>query len=148
VKRRLALAIATAAGSGYWPWGPGTAGSLVAVAAFHLGVPALAGAMVGLLPAIWASAETARISGRKDPQIVVIDEVIGQWVALTITIRGDWKSTLAAFVLFRLFDITKPWPVRRLELLPGGWGIVMDDVAAGVYALFVLLALRWFNLIS
>lgn len=148
MKRHLALALATAGGAGYWPWGPGTAGSLVAVLAFYFGVPALWAAVAGLLPAVWAAGETARLLGKKDPQIVVIDEVIGQWIALAGAARGSWPSLAAAFVLFRLFDMTKPWPLRRLERLPGGWGIVIDDVAAGLYALFVLLALRWFNLIS
>ena len=71
-----------------------------------------------------------REAGRTDPGFVVIDEVIGQWIALLVS-PADWRHGLIALVLFRLFDITKPFPVRRLERLPGGWGIVFDDVAAG-----------------
>ena len=71
---------------------------------------------------------------------MVIDEVAGQWIAL-INSRADLVHLLAAFLLFRLFDILKPWPARRLERLPGGWGIMFDDVAAGVYALLVAQAL-------
>jgi phosphatidylglycerophosphatase A len=78
----------------------------------------------------------ARESGRKDPQFVVIDEVAGQWIAL-LGSRANWRHALIALLLFRLFDIAKPFPIRRLENLPGGWGIVFDDVAAGLYALGV-----------
>ena len=85
-----------------------------------------------------------RQSGGHDPQFVVIDEVIGQWIALLFC-PVDWRHALIALVLFRLFDITKPFPVRRLERLPGGWGIVFDDVAAGLYALGIASLLRiWF----
>jgi phosphatidylglycerophosphatase A len=74
---------------------------------------------------------------------VVVDEVAGQWIAL-IGVRADWEHALLALALFRLFDIWKPWPVRTLERLPGGGGIVLDDVAAGVLALGVGLAVgRW-----
>jgi hypothetical protein len=84
---------------------------------------------------------SSRQSGRTDPGFVVIDEVIGQWIALFGS-PADWRHGLIALVLFRLFDITKPFPVRRLERLPGGWGIVFDDVAAGLYALGVASLLR------
>ena len=85
-----------------------------------------------------------RESGRTDPGFVVIDEVAGQWIAL-LGSPADWRHGVIALVLFRLFDITKPFPVRRLERLPGGWGIVFDDVAAGLYALGIASLLRiWF----
>jgi phosphatidylglycerophosphatase A len=79
----------------------------------------------------------ARESGLKDPGFVVIDEVAGQLIAL-IAVPLDWKYLLAGFILFRGFDITKPFPLRRLEVLPEGIGIMMDDVGAGLYALFLL----------
>ena len=82
----------------------------------------------------------------KDPQIVVIDEVVGQWITLAGASALNWKSWLAAFVLFRLFDIWKPPPVRQLERMPGGAGIVLDDAMAGIYAALVLFAAGWFNL--
>jgi len=90
-----------------------------------------------------AATSVARESGRKDPQFVVIDEVAGQWIAL-LGSRADWRHALLALVLFRIFDITKPFPARQLESLPEGWGIVFDDVAAGLYALGVGWLLRHF----
>ena len=98
------------------------------------------------VPAIWAAGETARLAKIKDPSFVVVDEVVGQWMALAGARTLNWKSWLAAFILFRLFDIWKPWPVRQLESLPGGTGIVADDLMAGVYAALVLLVAGWFNL--
>jgi phosphatidylglycerophosphatase A len=103
-------------------------------------------ALVILAPSIWAAGVTAQVSGKKDPGIVVVDEVVGQWFALAGARTLNWKSYLFAFVLFRLFDIWKPPPVRQLEALPGGTGIVADDVMAGVYAALVLFLAGWFNL--
>ena len=82
----------------------------------------------------------------KDPQIVVVDEVVGQWITFAGATALNWKSWCAAFVLFRVFDIWKPPPVRQLERMHGGAGIVLDDVMAGVYAALVLFAAGWFNL--
>ena len=90
------------------------------------------------LPAVWAAGLTARTLQKKDPGLVVVDEVIGQWIALAGARTLTWETYLAAFVLFRLFDIWKPPPVRQLEALPGGWGINADDVMAGIYAALVL----------
>lgn len=102
---------------------------MLAVALFAVGVP--------------AATALARDVGRKDPGIVVIDEVIGMVVA-TIGVGLDLWNLLAAFCLFRFFDILKPWPCRALERLPRGWGIVMDDVCAGFYTLGVMnLLMRW-----
>ena len=104
-------------------------------------------AAVVTLVGIPAATRVARGSGTKDPQFVVIDEVAGQLVAL-VAVPLAWKSFLAGFILFRAFDIVKPPPVRQLEALPEGTGIVLDDVAAGLYALgFVHLFLR-FGLLS
>ena len=103
-------------------------------------------ALIMLYPAIWAAAVFAKESGQKDPQRVVVDEVVGQWITLAGATALNWKSWLLAFALFRLFDIWKPWPVRQFEKLPGGTGIVMDDVIAGVYGALVLFAAGWFNL--
>jgi phosphatidylglycerophosphatase A len=72
---------------------------------------------------------------------VVIDEVAGQWIAL-ICSRVNLSHLLVGFLFFRLFDIVKPWPARQLESMPAGWGIMLDDVAAGVYALLLMLALQ------
>jgi phosphatidylglycerophosphatase A len=103
-------------------------------------------AAVAFGPAVWAAGITAETLQRKDPSIVVVDEVIGQWISLAGARRFNWETYLAAFVLFRLFDIWKPPPVRQLEALPGGLGINADDVMAGIYAALVLFLAGWFNL--
>jgi phosphatidylglycerophosphatase A len=146
-QRALPLTLATWFGAGYFPWGPGTAGSLAALLiaiALHtwLGAGRLTFISLILLllyPAIWASTHTARILNTEDPGLVVVDEVLGQWLTLLGATTLNWKTFLAAFLLFRLFDIWKPWPIRRFENLPEGLGIVADDLAAGAYAAIVLL---------
>jgi len=145
-----AIWLATWGGCGYFPKGPGTAGSLGGAAVAWVlvrwaGWPpaALAAAALGLLgPGVWASSRAARYWGQEDPQRVVIDEVLGQWLALSVAPAAEWRYWLAAFALFRIFDIWKPFPVRSAEQLAAGWGIVADDLVAGVYAAVVLLALR------
>lgn len=152
--RLLANALGTWFGCGYAPIGPGTAGSLAALAvawALHRWlefVPLYFAAMAGLLllPAVWSAHMVALRLERKDPGLVVVDEVVGQWITLAGMTVVNWKSWVAAFVLFRLFDIVKPPPVRQLERLPGGVGIVMDDAMAGVYGALVLFAAGCFNL--
>lgn len=142
---RIALVIATWFGCGYFPWGPGTIGSLAGVLiAAVLAWYGLGRATLGLLslalliPSVWAASRTARIVQREDPGLVVVDEVLGQWVTLLGWHFGNWKILVAGFLLFRLFDIWKPWPVRWLEKLPEGIGIVADDLGAGVYAASIL----------
>ena len=150
-----AQTISTWFGCGYSSKAPGTVGSAAAIGIailiehFAGWPPPLFAALAAVvsLPAIWAAGETARQSGKKDPQFVVVDEVVGQWLALAGARTLNWKAWLAAFLLFRLFDIWKPFPVRQLELLPGGWGIVADDLMAGVYAALVLFLAGCFNLI-
>lgn len=150
----LARLIATWFGCGYAPKAPGTAGSLAALAIAwllqtYVGLPAIAFGVFSLLlaiPGIWAADVVARDSGKEDPQIVVVDEVVGQWMTLAGATELNWKSWLLAFALFRLFDIWKPPPVRQLERLPGGLGIIADDAMAGVYGALVLFAAGWFNL--
>jgi phosphatidylglycerophosphatase A len=148
-----AWTIATFFGAGFGKPGPGTWGSVATVllwAAFawvaHPSpVILLYGLflLIGFSLALGVPAATivARESGRKDPQFVVIDEVAGQAIALLFS-PFDWRHALIALALFRVFDITKPFPVRQLESLPEGWGIVFDDVAAGLYALGVASLLR------
>jgi len=150
----LARLLGTCFFLGYVPKGPGTAGSLGALAlAWWLhtyeAVPAAGFAIYAFLllaPASLAAGRVAEDSGNKDPQIVVIDELVGQWVTLAGAATLNWKSWLAAFVLFRAFDIWKPPPVRQLEKVQGGAGIVLDDVMAGIYAALVLYCAGWFNL--
>ena len=144
--RTLALAIATVAGCGYFPWGPGTVASLVAIAIaaalhsyVHAGRITWILLVVALLaPAIWSAGVAEREWNKPDPSAVVVDEVLGQWLTLVGASALSWKSFLTAFVLFRLFDIWKPWPVRKFERWPGGAGIVADDLAAGVYGAIIL----------
>jgi len=147
-------AVATWFGCGYVPFAPGTAGSLAAVAIAY-GLVELghwrpwyfaALALAALPLGIWAAGATAREIHSKDPGIVVVDEVLGQWITLAGAASLNWKSWLAAFCLFRLFDIWKPPPVRRLEALPSGVGIVADDVMAGIYGALVLFVTGCFNL--
>lgn len=133
---------------------PGTAGSLGGLAvAWALAQWAGVGpwgfaalAAIATWPAIWAADTMARTTGSKDPQIVVVDEVVGVWLTLGGAVRLNWKSWLLALALFRVFDIWKPGPVRWFEKLPGGTGIVADDLAAGLCAGLVLYAAGWFNL--
>ncbi len=161
----LALAIATC-GVGYFPIAPGTLGALVGVGLYltvwawlyrmleanaargglnllYIFTP-LAAAMLLLiflvtLAGVWAASRAEKVTRKKDPSIVVIDEVAGQMIAL---LSGPfwlptWWSILTAFILFRAFDIWKPYPIRRLEGLESGLGIMADDVLAGIYALIV-----------
>jgi phosphatidylglycerophosphatase A len=153
-KSRLANLISTWFGCGYLPVAPGTAGSAAALLIAY-GLVALAGwrpiyflglALILLLPGIWAAGQTAKWKGMPDPGIVVVDEVLGQWITLAGATSFNWRSWLGAFCLFRVFDIWKPPPVRRLEALPGGMGIVADDVMAGTYAALVLCVAGCFNL--
>jgi phosphatidylglycerophosphatase A len=154
-KTLWAWAIATVFGAGLGRPGPGTYGSITTVLLWgvyallvhptpHALAIALAVAIaVVLVLGIPASTIVARESGRKDPQFVVIDEVAGQAIAL-LFMPANWLGGLIALILFRLFDIAKPFPIRQLEKLPEGWGIVFDDVAAGLYALGVASVLRIF----
>ncbi len=143
---RFALLLSTWFGCGYFPVGPGTIGSLAAVliaavAHQYLGagrITFLLATLVLLAPGIWSATQTARLLNREDPGLVVIDEVLGIWVTLLGATALNWKSFTAAFILFRVFDIWKPWPVRQFENLPDGTGIVADDLAAGVYAAIML----------
>jgi len=105
----------------------------------------VAAAVVTLI-GIPAATRAARASGSKDPQFIVIDEVAGQLVAL-IGVPLGWKTFLAGFILFRVFDIWKPFPIRQLERLPEGTGIVVDDLGAGLYALAIMHLLLHFGLL-
>ncbi len=144
---------ATWFGCGHVPKGPGTAGSvgalLIAIPLALLGLPPwgfLLLSLILLYPSILAASDVAQRCGKKDPQIIVIDEVLGQWITLAGATVLNWHSFLLALGLFRLFDIYKPPPIRRLERIPGGAGIVFDDVLAGVYGAMVLAAAGRFGL--
>ena len=142
----LALAIATC-GVGYAPLAPGTFGSLVGVAIF-LGLMRVPSAVVLLIAAIlvfavagtWAGTRTEEISGRKDPGKIVVDEVAGQLIALLPLAFVKWSmlAVMFSFILFRFFDIVKPYPANRLQELKGGLGVMCDDLVAGAYAAIIV----------
>jgi phosphatidylglycerophosphatase A len=163
----LALAIATC-GVGYLPLAPGTWGSLVGVGIYllwdllwgkyvqaygyghgiHKGYLYLWTALsLGLafcltMVGVWAATRVEKLSGRKDPGVVVIDEVAGQFITFLafswFNPYADWPLVIAGFLMFRVFDIWKPYPIRRLEVLESGLGVMADDVLAGAYAAIAL----------
>ena len=154
-RRSLSIWIATGLGTGYSPLAPGTAGSalgLALVLAFRqiplnplwLGVSLAAFAGLLFLVGVWSAGKAEKVFGCVDPGQVVIDEVAGQIITFVATPRVPWKGLLAGFILFRLFDIVKPFPARRAERFPGGWGIMIDDVMAGLYSLIALVILGRF----
>lgn len=175
-KDYVALAVATC-GVGYIPLAPGTCGSLVGIGVYALlralflkflfsigaqnqwNLLHVAYGLVTLellavcavaLAGVWAASRTERLSGEKDPGIVVVDEVAGQMIALVpvpLALDSAWWTAILAFMLFRLFDIIKPYPCRQLERLPSGLGIMADDIVAGVYAglaVALIVVTRWF----
>jgi len=152
-----ATVIATFFGIGRLRPGPGTWGSAATVLLWAALANALSPALrtataIGLsvfvtLIGIPAATLVARASATKDPQFVVIDEVAGQLIAL-IAVPLAWKTFLVGFILFRVFDILKPSPVRQLERLPEGTGIVLDDVAAGIYAFALMQLLLYSGLLK
>ena len=137
-------ATATVLGAGYCPVAPGTAGSMVASVLFFVLVPSvpLAWGLCGLFLILgyWGCSWGRREWG-KDPSRVVVDELAGCWIAmLALTDRGSLAGIAAAFVLFRLFDIFKPWPVSIFDRMDSAAGILLDDVAAGIMAALTLRA--------
>jgi len=150
---QVAWAIATWFGCGLVPKAPGTVGTLGAIPLYWLAIhggrigvasTAIAVTFVG----VWAASVVARELHKKDPQIVVVDEVAGFLVTMFPVSTSSWRSVAIGFVLFRLLDVVKPWPVRRLEQLPDGWGIVLDDIAAGALGAVVMIGLSSLRLIA
>jgi phosphatidylglycerophosphatase A len=144
---RASLFVLSALGAGYGPLVPGTYGSLVGLGValllpaegWHLSVGIAVAAASALTVALGPAA--CRAAGREDPQQVVMDEVAGMLLALLLVPAPSPMEAGSAFLLFRAFDILKPFPCRRLERLPGGWGILLDDLAAGAWAAACLRAL-------
>ena len=139
VSEKCALILATGCGAGFIPGATGTYGTVAAIPLCYfvsrlglIGGLIFIGVFVGI--AVWASSEAERIFKSKDSSHIVVDEMAGFFVTLFL-ITWSVKSVLIGFVAFRVFDIVKPFPIRQLESqLPGGWGVVGDDVLAGVYA--------------
>lgn len=137
--RAVAVALATFGYVGYFPIAPGTAGSLAALALFALvrwaGAPMVELGVIGLVfvAGTWAASETERALARKDPGPIVIDEVLGMLITLAL-VPASWWGIGAGFLLFRVFDVIKPYPAGRMEQVKGGLGVMLDDAVAGVYA--------------
>lgn len=150
---RVADAIATWFGCGFFPIAPGTVGSAAALGLAWIvqlrwnyqPLWLLLPTALLVLPGIWAADVASKSRNLLDPGLVVVDEVLGQWITLAGATFLNWKSFLLGFLLFRIFDIWKPYPVRNLENLPGGTGIVADDLMAGVYGGIVLMTAGWFK---
>jgi phosphatidylglycerophosphatase A len=150
----VAVGIATAGGAGFAPKAPGTAGSIVGVLIYVLmerlqvGAYYLHAIIFFFIVGIWASSRVENLWGH-DSQRIVIDEVVGQMITFGIAAGRYQLSAFYIFLgfgLFRLFDIVKPFPIRRFERFRGGLGVIADDVAAGLYALAVLsLVVRYVN---
>jgi phosphatidylglycerophosphatase A len=158
--RRL---VAACFGLGWLPGVPGTWGSALPAGVFALllnldmAAGSIAVVMVGLILAgsvacVICTSASASARGKTDPGEIVVDEVAGQSLTLLSvlpllpaepSVRQIWLTTILGFLLFRVFDIAKPWPIRKLESLPAGWGVLADDLLAGVYAAVVLLLCMW-----
>lgn len=145
---RLSVFVASCGYVGYFPFAPGTAGSLAALALFAfirwIGVPMVElGAIVAVFAiGVWSASGTEAALGRKDPGIVVIDEVLGMLITLAL-LPVSIPGVMAGFLLFRVFDVIKPYPAAQLEHLHGGLGIMADDAVAGLYSYLVLRLLMW-----
>ena len=140
-----AALIATGFCAGFLPVGPGSWGSLAALLGgwFIVGqggqIALAAAALIAFAFGWWASTRVVHTSGLADPSFVVIDEIAAQWLVL-LAAPADWRWYATAFLLFRVFDILKPWPIRGIERrVRGGLGIMLDDVLAAIYAVVILL---------
>jgi phosphatidylglycerophosphatase A len=153
-KQRIILFLVTGAGIGYFPRFPGTAATFITIplsltlnrladVSLALAFSILVGSLVC---AIWLSTKGAEILRQKDPQIIVIDEIVGFLIA-NFTSAPQALPLVLGFVLFRLFDVTKVFPIAKLETLPGGTGIVLDDVMAGLYTFAIVHLITWWGLL-
>lgn len=147
--------IATGFGAGYFPYGPGTMGAILAVAIYiglsftlsysSLFIVLLALIVVFTVLGVWSGTVSEKYWG-EDPSRVVVDEMVGQWIVMTAIPQSlGWKYILASLILFRFFDIVKPLGVRKMEQLGGGLGIMADDILAGIYGAIVLFTACYFG---
>lgn len=157
LKHKLMIILTTGFGSGYCPVAPGTAGTLVGMliyfAEYLILGPSCRGVhavlvLVMIYPSVKIGDAGERHFGGKDPQQVVFDEVMGYWISVFLH-PFSWGTAVLAFVLFRIFDIIKPFPARNLERLKGGLGIMIDDYIAGLYTnatlVLVMVISKYFN---
>lgn len=153
-KQKVILFLVTGAGIGYFPRLPGTAATFVAIplslALNRLTDVSLPLAVVVLVLAVACairlSTKAAELLGQKDPQIIVIDEIVGFLIANFIS-APNYLTLLVGFILFRFFDVAKIFPIGKLETLPGGTGIVLDDVMAGLYTSAIVHLITWWGLL-
>ncbi len=156
--------ISTTFGCGYWPWGPGTAGAVgglvawLVILAFVPSATAMTAITLGLIVVftalgVWSATVAEKYWG-PDPSRVVMDETVGQWISMlpicsyagtaaAFSSTGFWLSVVFSLILFRFFDIVKPLGVRAAERLPRGWGVMADDILAGVYSFIILGIALW-----
>ena len=139
--------VSTFLGIGKIPFAPGTWASIAAAALFYFMVDfheAMAGVLVAVyFLGVFTCTQYAKDLGQVDPSSAVIDEVLGMGVAM-FAVPKQWTFVVMALVLFRIFDIWKPYPIRKIENLPGGWGIMTDDLVAGLYArLWIQIGIWW-----
>lgn len=144
--------IGTGAGSGFWPWGPGTAGALLAVVIWYVTsmfVPAYVLPFITICEVLaftalgtWATDRLMPFWG-DDPSRVVVDEMVGVWIPLVVTPSGNLGLAFLSFVLFRFFDIVKPLGIRAIDRKKGAFYVMADDILAGIYSLLIVLIVRW-----
>ncbi len=150
VMEKLIVFMGTGAFAGYFPVMPGTAGTVAGVFVYlaiaHLTLPVyLFLTLLFILFSVWISGRTEKIFEKKDPPEVVIDEIAGYLVTM-MSFPAEWKYVFVGFFLFRILDIVKPYPANRINnSMGGGWGIVLDDIVAGVYANIGLQILRYLS---
>lgn len=146
--KRVWKIVATCLGIGAFPLAPGTAASFAVILLYRFflwrlpWLPYAALVLVVCILGVFAATALSSVLQHKDPRKVVVDEACGQLIVL-FSVSPKWTLLLVAFFLFRFFDIAKPFPIRRVERLPAGWGIMADDVVAGLMAKIVLLLYLW-----
>lgn len=151
MKLKLANYFSTVLKIGYLPLAPGTWGSLAALVCWYLILPSISSItfivsiLIIFVVGTYTSSVTESELDKKDPSVIVIDEWVGQWIAL-LFLPQSLLWGIVAFALFRLFDIWKPYPINKLDDIKGGFGIMLDDVLAGIYALIGVQLLRYFIL--
>jgi phosphatidylglycerophosphatase A len=148
MRKLLALALATSLGVGYVPVASGTFGAAVGLVLWYV-LPTSTAVQAGVIVALfvagsWSGSIAEQHFGATDPSAVVLDEVMGMLITLFMNPVG-WKGALLAFLLFRVFDVIKPYPANELERLPGGIGVMADDAMAAVYSNLALRLCIWLS---
>lgn len=149
-KELLAYFSGTLAGIGYFPKAPGTAGSFFSlICLFFIKPSAIELLILVVIATIAGIVSTPLIEKEdgKDPSHIVIDELAGQWITFLLITRYSFLTLLAGFLLFRVFDIAKPFGINRIQNLSAGWGVMLDDIVAGIYAAIVLYLLSYWKVL-